>query len=97
MEPAVFRQCSSRAKDTEASRDLVCVSRSIYQPRPPYQTGALASAGGVIYDGVAYFAISQFLTRAPTGVWANFAPTGGGYLPPRNFQNYGPSENAKKR
>ena len=88
MEPALFRKCSSRAKDTKASRDLGYDSWFIDQPRPPYQTGAPASAGGAIYEGVAYFAISQFLTRAPTGVWANFAPTGGGYLPPRNFQIY---------
>ena len=62
MEPALFRQSSFLAEASDASRDLSCDPRSIDQPRPPYQTGARASAGGAIYEGVAYFAMSQFLT-----------------------------------
>ena len=62
MEPSLFRQSSSRPKVTDASRDLGCDLRSIHQPRSPYQNGALASAGGAIYEAVAYFVMSQFLT-----------------------------------
>ena len=47
MESALFRQNSSRAKVTDASRDLGCDPWSTHQSRPAYQTGALASAGGV--------------------------------------------------
>ena len=47
MEPARFRQSSSCAKVTDASSDLGCGPWSIHQPRPLYQTGEPASAGGV--------------------------------------------------
>ena len=67
MEPALFRQTSSCAKVMDASQDLGCDPWSIGQPCPPYQTGALASAGGAIYEGVAYFAMSQFLTLGSNG------------------------------
>ena len=46
----------------DASCDLGCDPRSIQQPRPSYQTGAPASAGRTIYEGVAHFDMSQFLT-----------------------------------
>ena len=72
MEPALFGQTSSRAKVADASRDLDCDARSIHQPRPPYQTGALASAGGAIYEGVAYCAMSQFLTLGANGKTLKF-------------------------
>ena len=60
MEPALFGQSRSRAKVADASRDLGCDARSIHHARPPYQTGALASAGGLIYEGVAYLAMLHF-------------------------------------
>ena len=41
-----FRQCSSRATIMAARRDQGYDPWSIRQPRPPHQTGALASAGG---------------------------------------------------
>ena len=63
MEPALFRESSSRAKATNASRDLGCVPWYIHHPHPPYQTGALASAGVAIYEGVAC-AMLQFFTLA---------------------------------
>ena len=72
MDPAPLRQSSSRAKVTDASRDLGCDPWSIHQPRPPYQTGALSSAGGAIYEGVAYFAMSQFLTLGAKGKTLKF-------------------------
>ena len=56
MELAPFRQSSSRAKATDASCDLGCDSWSTHQPRPPYQTRALATAGGVIYVGLRHVA-----------------------------------------
>ena len=62
MEPVLFRQSSSRAKAKDASRDLGCDSWSMHQPRPPYQIGALVSAGGAIYEGVTRCAMPQFLT-----------------------------------
>ena len=62
MEIALFRQSNSRAYVTDASRDLGCDPWSIHQPCPPYQTGALASAGGAIYEGVPYCDMSKFLT-----------------------------------
>ena len=43
------------AKVMDASCDLGCDLKPIHQPRPPYQTGALASDGGAIYEGVAYY------------------------------------------
>ena len=67
MEPTLFIQSSSCAKVTDASRDLGCNPWSIHQPLPSYQTGALASAGAVIYEGVAYCAMSQFLTLRANG------------------------------
>ena len=67
MEPALFRQSSSRAKVTDASRDLDCDLRSIHQPRPPNQTGALAFARGAIYEGVDYCPMSQSLTLSDNG------------------------------
>ena len=72
MEPALFRQSSSLAKVTDASYDLSCDPRSNHQPRPSYQTGALASAGGAIYEGVAYFAMPQFLTLGANGKTLKF-------------------------
>ena len=54
------------------SRDLRCDLQSIHQPRPPYQTGALASAGGAVYEGVAYFAMSQCLTLGVNGKTLKF-------------------------
>ena len=67
MEQVLFRQSSSRAKVTDPSRDLGCDPWSIHQPRPPNQTGALASAGGNIYERVTYCATSQFLTLGVNG------------------------------
>ena len=46
-EPARFRQSSSWAKVTDASRDLGCDPWSFHHPRSPYQYEALTSAGGV--------------------------------------------------
>ena len=51
MEPARFRQSNSRSKVTDASRDLGCDPWFIRHSRPPYQTGALASGGGVLRRG----------------------------------------------
>ena len=59
MELALLRQSSSHAKVMDAIRDLGCDLWSIHQTHPPYQTGVLASAGGAIYEGVTYSAISQ--------------------------------------
>ena len=64
MEPAVVRQSSSCAKVKDASHDLVCDPWSIQSALLPYQTGALASAGGAIYEGMAYCTMSQFFTLA---------------------------------
>ena len=66
MEPTLFRQSGSRAKATDANRNLGCDPWSIQQSRPPYHTGALASARVSIYEGVAYCVMSQILT-----LWAN--------------------------
>ena len=72
MEPALFRLNSSRAKVTDASHDLGCDPWSIHQPRPPYQTGTLDSAGGTIYQGLAYCAMSPFLTLDANGKTMKF-------------------------
>ena len=72
MEPALIRENSSRSKVTDASRDLGCDLRSIHQPRSPYQTGALASTGGAICEGVADLAMPQFLTLAANGKTLQF-------------------------
>ena len=42
-------------------------------PRPPYLTGALASAGGTIYEGLAYCTMSQFLTLCANGKTLKFS------------------------
>ena len=72
MEPGLLRQNSSRANVTDASRDLGCDPWSIHQPRPPYLAGTLASAGGSIYVGVAYCAMSQFVTLAANSMTLKF-------------------------
>ena len=68
MEPALFRQSSFRAKITDASRDLGCDPWSIHQPRPPYQTGALAPAGGGGQIRMVFFCtMPQFVTLGANG------------------------------
>ena len=52
MKPVLFRQSSSRAKVLDASRDLGYVPWSIRLPRTPYQTVALACAGGAMYERI---------------------------------------------
>ena len=47
MESALFRQSSSRARVTNANRELGCDPWSIHQPRPTCQIGALAYVWGV--------------------------------------------------
>ena len=72
MEPVLLRQSSPRAKVADASRIELCYPWFIHQPRPPYQTGAMASAGGAIHEGVAYCAMSQFLTLGANGRTLDF-------------------------
>ena len=57
------------AKVMDASCDLGCDLKPIQQPRPPYQTGALASDGGAIYERAPYCATSQFLTLDYGKIW----------------------------
>ena len=72
MEPTQLKQSSSRAKATDANRDLDCDPWSIQQSRLPYHTGALASAGVSIYEGVAYCVMSQILTLWASGKTLKF-------------------------
>ena len=65
--PVLFRQSSSCGKVTDASSDLGCDMWSIHQPRPPCQTRAPASAGGVIDEGVTYCAMPQFIALEANG------------------------------
>ena len=59
-------------KVTDDSCDLGCDQGSIRQPRQPYQTGALTSAGGAIYEGVAYCTMWQFLILGASGKTLKF-------------------------
>ena len=60
MEQALFRQSGSRAKVTDASRDLAAILYPFISPAHLTKKGRWPLPEGSIYDGVACCAMSQF-------------------------------------